>query len=103
MEKRKEPDVAMNEKEIIRQHLKITGRVQGVGFRYRAKYAAANLGVTGWVKNEWDGSVEMEVQGTFEQINQLLKMLNGSRFIYIDWIERKEIPTEAHENGFHVR
>ena len=88
---------------MIRQHLKFTGRVQGVGFRYRAKYAAGSLGVTGWVKNEWDGSVEMEVQGIPEQINQLLKSINSSPYISIDWIDRKELPVEEHEHGFHVR
>lgn len=93
----------MSGRQIIRQHLKITGQVQGVGFRYRARYAAGGLGVTGWVKNEWDGSVEMEVQGTEEQIGELLRTLRGSRFIYIDWIEKREIPVEEHENGFHVR
>ena len=46
---------------MVRKHFKITGRVQGVGFRYRAKYAASGMGLTGWVRNEWDGSVEMEV------------------------------------------
>ena len=41
----------MADRKLIRQHMKITGQVQGVGFRYRARYAASNLGVTGWVKN----------------------------------------------------
>ena len=36
----------MANRKLIRQHMKITGRVQGVGFRYRARYAASNLGVT---------------------------------------------------------
>lgn len=36
--------------EIIRKEIRFTGNVQGVGFRYRAKYAAEGLGVTGWVK-----------------------------------------------------
>ena len=39
------------------------GRVQGVGFRYTAKMLAQSLGLTGWVKNEWDDTVVMEVQG----------------------------------------
>lgn len=93
----------MNNGSIIRQHIRITGHVQGVGFRYRAKYAASGLGVTGWVRNEWDGSVEMEVQGTMDQINQMLKIINQSRYIQIDWIDRKEIPEEHSERGFHVR
>ena len=93
----------MNNSTIIRQHFRFTGHVQGVGFRYRAKYAASGLGVTGWVRNEWDGSVEMEAQGTLEQMNQMLKTINQSRYIQIDWIERKEIAVEQNEYGFHVR
>ena len=45
---------------MIRKALKFTGSVQGVGFRYRAQYAANGLRVTGWVKNEWDGSLTQE-------------------------------------------
>lgn len=93
----------MTEKNIIRQHMKITGRVQGVGFRYRARYAASNLGVSGWVKNEWDGSVELEVQGTVEQLNQMLKIINESPYIQIEWIDRKDIPVQPYDTGFHVR
>ena len=61
---------------MVRKHFKITGNVQGVGFRYRAKYAANGLGITGWVKNEWDGSVEMEAQGSEEMINKMLVMFS---------------------------
>ena len=84
----------MNEQSIIREYLTFTGRVQGVGFRYRAKHAADSVGVTGWVTNEWDGSVVMEAQGTAEQINRVLKMINQSPYIQISWIDRKPLPKE---------
>lgn len=93
----------MSETNIIRQHMKISGSVQGVGFRYRAKYAANSLGVTGWVRNEWDGTVELEVQGTLAQINKMLTLINQSPYIKIDGIDRKNIPTDTHDTGFHVR
>lgn len=80
-----------------------TGAVQGVGFRYRAKYAADGCGVTGWVKNEWDGSVLMEAQGKEKQINEMLKLINKSQYIVIDRIKSEEIPLEEYENGFHIR
>lgn len=89
--------------DIIRQHMKISGHVQGVGFRYRARYVANSMGLTGWVKNEWDGTVEMEVQGTIEQLNQMLTLINQGTYIYIESIERREIPCQEHESGFHVR
>ena len=86
-----------------RRHLVFTGRVQGVGFRYRASYAARSLGVTGWVRNETNGSVEMEAQGSEEQINRMLSMLNKDAYIRIDRIDSKEIPFIENEHGFHVR
>ena len=46
---------------MIRRHIVFTGSVQGVGFRYRARHATEMFSRTGWVKNEWDGSVVMEI------------------------------------------
>ena len=43
----------------VRKHIVFQGRVQGVGFRYTAKYMAQSLGLVGWVQNEWDGTVTM--------------------------------------------
>ena len=48
---------------MIRKRIVFSGWVQGVGFRYRARHAAELLGATGWVRNEYDGSVTMEIQG----------------------------------------
>lgn len=88
---------------MVRKHFRFTGRVQGVGFRYRAKYAANGMCITGWVKNEWDGSVEMEVQGTEEAIDRMLIMINSGDYIVIDNIESQDIPLLENEGGFHVR
>ena len=87
----------------IRREYRFTGRVQGVGFRCRARYAAQGLGLTGWVKNEWDGSVLMEVQGREAAMAELLKMINAGTYIMIDRIQCRELPLEEHEYGFHVR
>lgn len=87
---------------IVRKRFRFTGRVQGVGFRYRAKYAANGMCITGWVKNEWDGSVVMEAQGTEETINCMLVMINKSDYIVIDSIETKVIALEEHESSFYV-
>ena len=48
---------------MIRKRIVFFGRVQGVGFRYHARYAAGLYGCTGWARNEDDGSVTMEIQG----------------------------------------
>ncbi len=60
----------MKEKEPVRKHILVSGRVQGVGFRYRTYYLAQNLGLTGWVQNLDDGRVEMELQGDEADMNQ---------------------------------
>ena len=88
---------------MIRKAFRFTGAVQGVGFRYRAQYAANGCRVTGWVKNEWDGSVIMEAQGTEEQINEMLKLINEGSYIRIDRMEYHEIPLDEKERGFHER
>ncbi len=89
--------------EKVRRHIVFTGRVQGVGFRYRASYVARAREVTGWVKNNWDGSVEMEAQGTEDAIDKMLAALQQDRFIRIDHMDVKNIPAQERENGFHVR
>ncbi len=89
--------------EKVRRHLIFTGRVQGVGFRYRASYAARALGVTGWVKNQTDGTVEMEAQGSEGQIQKLLKMLQSDAYIQIDKVQSSELPFEEEERGFRVK
>jgi acylphosphatase len=53
------------------RHLQITGRVQGVGFRYSMQSEATRIGVHGWVRNRRDGSVEALLQGSEEAIAAL--------------------------------
>ena len=55
------------------RHLKISGRVQGVSFRYSMRAEARRLGVTGWVRNRHDGSVEAVVQGSAEAVDALVE------------------------------
>lgn len=86
----------------IRKHFIFYGYVQGVGFRFRAVNAARSLGLTGWVRNEWDGSVEMEVQGEKEAIDLLIERLQAGSFIRIERMEEKEIAVQS-ESGFHAR
>lgn len=88
--------------DLIRKHYWFSGRVQGVGFRYRACYIASSLGVTGWVRNNWDDRVEMEAQGSRELLAQMVEMLGRQRFIEIEGIEERVIPVEV-ESGFYSR
>ena len=88
---------------MIRYHLRFTGRVQGVGFRWTATRAANVLGLTGWVYNAWDGSVEMEIQGDEQSIDQMIAAINRGRFIEIDNIEKERIPVVEDERDFNVK
>lgn len=86
---------------IIRKSIRVYGSVQGVGFRYRTKYAAENYGVTGWVKNELDGSVSMELQGTEEQIDQVFLSISRGSYISIERMDSRSIPLNDGEYGFN--
>ena len=57
--------------------VRVYGIVQGVGFRYHATYIASRIGVSGWVRNLYDGRVEMEVQGTPEEVAKFPKSYTG--------------------------
>ena len=54
-------------------NIRISGRVQGVGFRYTARNMAKTLGIRGFVKNEYDGAVYIEAEGEEENIRQFIR------------------------------
>lgn len=89
-------------KQIIRKNFVFYGRVQGVGFRYRAKYAASLTGVTGWVKNRWDDTVEMELQGTEEAIDRTLFLLDQGSFIRIEQTDVSFVDVRTDESRFRI-
>lgn len=86
---------------MVRRHIYFSGIVQGVGFRYRTYYIARNLGLTGWVKNFWDGRVEVEAQGREEDIMELVSLLKEQRFIEIDFYSMEDIPLRP-ESSFEI-
>ncbi|MBQ0002788.1 MAG: acylphosphatase [Treponema sp.] len=87
----------------IREQIRFTGRVQGVGFRYTANSVAQSLGLTGWVYNDFDGSVLMEAQGTKFEIDDLISQLQNGTFIEIDSVERTELPVDTSEKYFRIK
>ena len=88
---------------ILRKRLRFFGQVQGVGFRWRARQAAGAFGATGWVQNEYDGSVSMELQGTEAQIDRVVESLARGRFIEIEAMDSRAVPPVPDERGFSVR
>ena len=77
--------------------------MQGVGFRYRARYAAQTLELTGWVETEEDGSVTLEVQGDPDKCLQLFALIQKSDYIQITGIRQTVLPPDPWERGFSVR
>ena len=87
---------------MVRRHIFFYGRVQGVGFRWHAVSNARLLGLTGWVRNLSDGSVDMEVQGTQTRIGELLGYLYEQRYIRIEDIKSEDIELKE-ESSFRER
>ena len=88
---------------MIRKRIVFSGWVQGVGFRYRARHAAELLGATGWVRNEYDGSVTMEIQGTEEQIDGVIQAIGRGRYVKIENMDVRTIPVIPNEQGFRTK
>lgn len=86
----------------IRKHYYISGRVQGVGFRYRAYYTACHFGLTGYAVNLDDGRVELEVQGEEALVRDFLGHVEEGRFIHIDGIESYDMEIQPEERQFYI-
>ena len=86
----------------VRIHAVFHGEVQGVGFRYIARQAANALGLTGWVRNEYDGSVSAEIQGDRDSIQEWLHMVESGRYIDISHVDMQEIDIMETERNFRV-
>lgn len=73
----------------IRVHLIVRGIVQGVGFRYTAQMKAQEFGLTGWVKNLPDGTVEMEAEGDAKTVYSFVDVIKKGprRFIQVDNVD----------------
>jgi acylphosphatase len=61
--------------DIVRAHVWVKGRVQGVGFRAHVEYYARQTGVTGWVRNVGYDTVEAVAEGTREKVDRFIEMM----------------------------
>ena len=85
-------------------HLRVSGLVQGVGFRYHAYRSAMQLGLTGWVKNLPDGSVETEAEGDRSALEEYIKDLKvGPRSAVVRGVDVKWIEPTGNYIKFDVR
>ena len=90
-------------KDLVRMQIRFFGRVQGVGFRWTAKNLASLYDLTGWVLNDWDDTVLMEVQGGKTEIEKMIERLDSDTFIEIEHMEKKRLPTVDHEREFKIK
>lgn len=90
----------------IQKQVRITGRVQGVGFRYFTRQNAHNLGINGWVKNLRNGDVEALLEGTPGEVNEMVARLKtgpaAARVDNVQEIERSD-PSGEPVEGFTVK
>ncbi|MDD5590043.1 MAG: acylphosphatase [Candidatus Portnoybacteria bacterium] len=85
-------------------NLKIYGRVQGVNFRYFIFERAKEIGLTGWVKNEDDGSVLILAEGSEESLKKLIEYCqSGPQFATIDRVEVKWKKTTSGFDDFVIK
>ncbi|MGN0155148.1 MAG: acylphosphatase [Lachnospiraceae bacterium] len=87
---------------LVRKHYYVSGRVQGVGFRYRAYYTANSLGLTGYAINLDDGRVELEVQGDANLVRDFLGRVEEGSFIHIDAIESYDMEVQTSDRKFYI-
>lgn len=79
-------------------HALVTGRVQGVGFRWFARERARSLGVQGWVRNRADGSVEILARGELSRLEQFKSLMReGPRGAAVQ--DTRELPLGSDDIG----
>ena len=84
----------------IRRRYVFHGGVQGVGFRWRAQQAARLYGLTGWVRNDWEGTVTLELQGEEALLDKTVTILQTARYIRVERTETRDLPLDPKERSF---
>lgn len=86
----------------IRKEFHFEGNVQNIGFRFEVQSHAKPLGITGYAKNNDDGSVTAELQGNLEDINRVIANLHNIDRIQIDSMTEKNLPVDYYEKDFYI-
>lgn len=90
--------------ETVRKRVVVSGRVQGVGFRFFVVEQAELLGVIGWVRNLPDGRVEAEIEGSPEKVDKLLDQLRvGPRLSHVTSLDVQDLDSSGTYKDFRVR
>ena len=87
-----------------RVRVRVTGIVQGVGFRWFVRRVAGTFGLTGWVRNRPDGSVETEAQGEAGPVAAFTGELRvGPQAADVRGMDVERVPPQDGERGFEIR
>jgi acylphosphatase len=87
-----------------RMHATVRGRVQGVSFRYFVVEQAENLNLYGWVRNKWDGSVEVTAEGKRQDLETLLQAIReGPPMARVTDVDFEWQAFTGEYGGFQVR
>ncbi|KAB1649464.1 acylphosphatase [Pseudoclavibacter endophyticus] len=87
---------------VRRVEVVVHGVVQGVGFRWAAREAAARFGVSGTARNRSDGTVEVQVEGQRQQVDAMLQWLaHGPSTSMVERVDTRDVPPRG-ESGFHI-
>jgi len=82
----------------------VHGHVQGVNFRYYTRRQAHELDVTGYVRNLWDGTVEVVAEGARQKLGRLLNWLHrGPRMAFVEKVDVQWLPATDEFQDFEVR
>lgn len=93
----------MSEFQEIRRAVTVTGTVQGVSYRWYTMQEANRLGLVGWVRNERDGTVQLEVQGPEADVEQLIAWLHsGPPLARVVGVDVEEIAPTTVDIDFSV-
>jgi len=88
----------------VARRLRVHGLVQGVYYRYETRQVASALGLSGWVSNHYDGSVEAFVQGSPERVEQLVAWCReGPRGARVERVDVEDAALDARLTGFGIR
>lgn len=87
----------------VRRRCRFSGSVQGVGFRYEARLAASQLSLTGWVQNESDGTVLLEIEGSESRVGEFLRAMGTVPRFHLTNVEVEDLPPSGAETSFRVR
>lgn len=96
------PHILNSNAPLVRKRYCFSGFVQGVGFRWEAKKLAEQLNLTGWIRNECDGSVTMEIEGKVDSIVECIRTMQGVPRFDITDIQAEDLPCSRAETNFRV-